>query len=343
MREPRLTIIAVVLGLSATCFGSAALAQNSEAEFFRGKTVKIAVGYSPGGGYDVYARMLAPYISKYLDATIIVENRPGAGGMRALNGIAVAPADGLQMMLVKGNAAIMAQITEQSGVRYDMSRLGHLGGTGVSPDVWLTNPNATTKTVADVVKERSQLVWGATGPMDGLSDGAAIICEAFKFDCKIVTGYPGTNDVALSLTRGETNHTLANESSANNYVSANSAMPLATMSRDRSRFFPNVPTIFQSYNLAPEQQWWFNFRSNVDVLGRVLVVPPGMSDSRLKYLQEIVRKALNDPELIANGEKSRRFVEYQDPESIQGAVSRTLRDISAADRARVKDVTSRIK
>lgn len=343
MRPIKAVIATAIVALSATGVVGHARAQTSDADYFQGKTIKMVVGYSPGGGYDVYARMLAPYLAKSLHATVIVENRPGAGGIRALNGIAVAPPDGLQMMLVKGSAATMAQITEQSGVRYDMSRLGHLGGTGASPDVWLTGPNAKLKAVAGVVKQRSQLIWGATGPMDGLSDGAAITCEAFKLDCKIVLGYPGTNDVVLALARGESDHAFSNESSANNYVRANSASPLATMSRARSRFFRDVPTIFESYGLTPEQEWWFDFRSSVDVLGRILVVPPGMSQGRLQYLQEAVRKALTNPELIAEGEKSMRFVEYQDAELTLSTANRLIRDLSAEQRARVKDVTGKIK
>jgi tripartite-type tricarboxylate transporter receptor subunit TctC len=342
MKLPSVVIATAVL-LSATCLVSHARAQASEAEYFQGKTIKIAVGFSPGGGYDVYARMLAPYLAKYLHTTVIVENRPGAGGIRALNGIAMSPPDGLQMMLVKGTAATMAQITEQSGVRYDMSKLGYLGGTGASPDVWLTGPKAKAKAVAGVVKLNSQLIWGATGPMDGLSDGAAITCEALKLNCKIVLGYPGTNDVVLALARGESDYALSNESSANNYVRGKSAMPLATMSRKRSRFFPDVPTIFESYGMTPEQEWWFDFRSSVDVLGRVLVVPPGLAPARVQYLQAAVRKALTDPDLIAEGEKSMRFVEYQEPEVTQSTAIRIIGDMSAEQRARVKEVTGRIK
>jgi tripartite-type tricarboxylate transporter receptor subunit TctC len=343
MRLSKVTIAAIAIAICTLCFDGHASAQNAEAEFFHGKTVKIAVGFSPGGGYDIYARMLAPYLSKYLNTTVIVENKPGAGGIRALNALYVAPPDGLQMMLVKGTAATMAQITEQAGVRYDMSKLGYLGGTGASPDVWLTGPNAKVASVGDAVRQRSLLMWGATGPMDGLSDGAAITCEAFKLNCKIVLGYPGTNDVVIALARGESDFALSNESSASNYVRGKSAIALATMSRKRSRFFPDVPTIFESYNMTADQAWWFDFRSNVDVLGRVLLVPPGVADARMTYLREVVRKALTDPELIAEGEKSLRFVEYQDPEITQSTAIRIIRDMSPEQRARVKEVTSRIK
>jgi len=88
--------IAVALALSTLT----ATAQDSEQAFFAGKTVRLVVGFGPGGGYDAYARMLAPYLSKNLGATVIFENRPGAGGLVALSGVYMAPSDGLTMMIV---------------------------------------------------------------------------------------------------------------------------------------------------------------------------------------------------------------------------------------------------
>jgi len=91
-------------------------ANTAEAEraYFTGKTVRMIVGYGPGGGYDAYARMISPYLGKFLGATILVENQPGAGGLIALNRIYAAPPDGLLMMLVNGTGAAMSQLTEQS-------------------------------------------------------------------------------------------------------------------------------------------------------------------------------------------------------------------------------------
>ena len=91
--------IAVALALSTLT----ATAQDSDHAFFAGKTVRLVVGFGPGGGYDAYARMLAPYLSKNLGATVIVENRPGAGGLVALSGVYMAPSDGLTMMIVNGS------------------------------------------------------------------------------------------------------------------------------------------------------------------------------------------------------------------------------------------------
>src|ERR1700754_3348201 len=111
-------VLAVTVGLAAPV--SSAVAQESEQAFFTGKTVRFVVGFGPGGGYDAYARMLAPYLSKTLGTTVIVENRPGAGGLLALNGVYIAPPDGLTMMIVNGTAAVYSQLTDLQGARYDL-------------------------------------------------------------------------------------------------------------------------------------------------------------------------------------------------------------------------------
>ena len=87
--RPLFTSLALIASLAMA--PHAAVAQSSEAEFYKGKTVRLVVGYGPGGGYDIYARMIGPYISKALGTTVIVENQPGAGGVTALNRIMTGP------------------------------------------------------------------------------------------------------------------------------------------------------------------------------------------------------------------------------------------------------------
>ena len=107
---------------------------------------------------------------------------------------------------------------------------------------------------------------------------------------KIVLGYKGSNDAALAIARGEMDALNITDSSASQYVKSNGMIALATIGRDRSRYFPNLPTIFEATKLNAEQEWLFNFRHVVQSLGRILVVPPGMSDSRLAFLEAAVEK-----------------------------------------------------
>jgi tripartite-type tricarboxylate transporter receptor subunit TctC len=314
-----------------------AQAQTPEAEaaFFKGKNVRLTVGYGPGGGYDVYARMIAPHLSKQLGATVIVENQPGAGGITALNGTSVAAPDGLHMMIVSGNGAAMSQLTGSSGVRYDLAKLGHLGTVSASPWLWLVAPDSKIRTPQDALNLGREIMWSASGPMDGLADGAAFTCEALKMKCRVVMGYGGSNQAALAVTKGEMDSIYVSDTSANNYVKSGQNRAVAAISRKRSRFFPDVPTIFEAINLAPEEAWLIDFRANVEDLGRILVVPPGMSASRLGFLQEAVRKTLVDPDTVAEGERTQRYIDFQDAETTRKRTISVVTDVTPEQKARI--------
>ena len=332
--------IAVVL---ASLAPAAARAQADDASYYKGKTVRIVVGYTTGGGFDLYARMIAPYLSKALGANVIVENQPGAGGITATNRMMTAPPDGLQIMLVNGLAAAFGQFTEQTGVRYDLAKLEHLGTVSGNPWVWLVTANAPWKNAQDVVADKRRYMWSAGGPIDGLSDGAAFTCEALQLDCNIVLGYPGSNDSAFSVAKGEMDMMYIVDTSAANYVAGNQIRVLATMSRTRSHIFPDTPTIFESVKLSPESAALLDFHSTAEKLGRILVAPPGTPPGRLAILREAIRVALTDPALIAEGEKSQRTVEYSNADETRKAAIGVVSDPTPEQKKRMIEILARVE
>ena len=328
-------------GLAAVAASHAAGAQGAEEAYFKGKTVKMIVGYGPGGGYDAYARMIAPYLGKALGATVVVENQPGAGGITALNRIYAAPPDGLQMMIVNGTAASMSQLLGESSVHFDLGKIGYLGIVSASPWVWLVNPSSPIQTPADAMKPGVKIRWSATGPIDGLSDGAAFTCEALKLNCQVIMGYSGTNEAAHAVGKGEMDALYVSDTSANNYVKEGETRAVASMGRVKSRFFPDKPTIFEAVKLTPDQEWWFDFRANVDNLGRIMVVPPNMPPARMAFLQAAMKKVLSDPALIAEGEKTQRYIDYQDPDTTRKMALSVVGSLSDAQRKKIKEVVER--
>ncbi len=142
----------------------AAAQTESPADFYRGKTVKIIVGFGVGGGYDTYARMLAPYLREQLKTTVIVENQPGAGGLSALNRLYAAPPDGLQLMLISGIASTLSQLVEQGEVRYDLSKVGHLGIVSASPWMWLGGQQSPIRTARRRHEAGRAIELGRVGP-----------------------------------------------------------------------------------------------------------------------------------------------------------------------------------
>ena len=187
----------------------------------------------------------------------------------------------------------------------------------------------------DALNLGREIMWSASGPMDGLADGAAFTCEALKMKCRVVMGYGGSNQAALAVTKGEMDSIYVSDTSANNYVKSGQNRAVAAISRKRSRFFPDVPTIFEAINLAPEEAWLIDFRANVEDLGRILVVPPGMSASRLGFLQEAVRKTLVDPDTVAEGERTQRYIDFQDAETTRKRTISVVTDVTPEQKARI--------
>ena len=329
--------VAIALVASA----SSASAQDAEKAFFAGKTLRIVVGSGVGGGYDVYARLIAPYLGKVLGATVVVENQPGAGGLISLNRLYATTSDGLTMSFANGTAAAFAQITEQPGMRADLAKFDFLATVGAPPGLWLVGPDSPIKTVQQAVDAKKKWTWAASGPADGLGNGAAFTCAALKLDCKIVPGYGGSNQAALAVTRGEMDAVYVPESSANNFVKARQNVALATMARKKSRWFPNEPTIYEAVKLDADGRWLFDFYTGVEDMGRILILPPNVPKARLAYLQAAVKETLHNPQLIADGERTERIIEYLDPESTHQNALKVVANITPEQRKRVQDIAAR--
>jgi len=321
----------------------AAAQEESGRAYYAGKTVRMVVGSGPGGGYDVFTRIIAPYFSKTLGTTVVVENRPGAGGLTSMNYLYTAPPDGLSLSLANGSGAAFAQLTNQPGVRYDLTKYGYLATVGAPPSIWLVSPDSPIKTVAQALARKEKWRWAASGSTSGLAIGAAFTCEALRMDCQIVAGYTGSNQAAFALTRGEMDAQFQAESSATHFVRSKEAAPIATMSRVRSRFFPDHPTIFEALKLDDDQAWYFDFYDKISNLGRIVIVPPNMPAARLSFMQAAMKETLANPQLIADGERAERIIEYLDPESTLKNARGVISDPTPAQRKRVQDIIAKIQ
>lgn len=130
-------------GAASALFASGAMAEDKA--YYQGKTVRMIVGSGPGGGYDVFSRMIAPYLARRLGTTVVVENQPGAGGLTALNRLYAAPPDGYLLSLSNGTGAAFAQITGQKGVRFDLAKFSYLATVGAPPALWMSRPSRRSR------------------------------------------------------------------------------------------------------------------------------------------------------------------------------------------------------
>ena len=307
------------------------------AEFYRGKNVRFTVGVGVGGGFDAYARMIAPYLSRELGATVIVENIVGAGGLLSLNQTYAAAPDGLRVLIVNGTPAGLGQLLGQENLRYDLTKFAHLGIISAYPWIWLTGRKTGISTVADAIAAPA-IRWGGTGTADGPADGAATTCEALQLKCNIVLGYKGSAEIALAMERGEADALYVSDSSAATFVQAGQAHAVASMARVRSPLLPQTPTVFEQAKLTADQEWQLDFRANLNDLGRILVTTPGVPEDRLQFLRGAIERVLNNPELIAEGAKTQRFVAFQPAEKALELTRKALTGVPAPQVARMRQV-----
>jgi tripartite-type tricarboxylate transporter receptor subunit TctC len=333
----RTLLACTALAAIALCPLRPAAAEDA-AQFYKGKTVRFIVGVGVGGGFDAYARMLAPHIGRAMEAVVVVENMPGAGGILALNQMMIAAPDGLRFKIVNGTPSLLAQILEQENIKYDLTKMPHLALVAAEPWAVLVSPSSSIKTPADLVKPGQKIRWGGTGPTGGPSDGASITCEALKLDCRVVLGYRGSAEIALAMQRGEMDGLYVTDASAATYDKGQQARVIAMAARKRSALLPEVPTLYEALKLTPEQEWWLDFRSDLNAYGRVLLTMPGIPEDRLAYLRQVIGKVLTDPVMIAEGAKTQRVIEYQDGPSMQALAAKLIAQLTPERKAQVREV-----
>jgi hypothetical protein len=208
---------------------------------------------------------------------------------------------------------------------------------------WLVGPKSPIKEVQQAVDAKMKWRWASSGATSGLGIGAAFTCAALRLDCHVVQGYKGSADAGLSVTRGEMDALYVPESSANNFVRQGQNWALATMSRTKSRFFQDRPTIFEAAKMDADRTWVMDFLANVEKLGRILVAPPEYSAGAAGLSQEAVRITLANPLLIADGEKAERIIEYLDPPGSLANARAAVSNVTPAQKQRVLDIIGKAK
>jgi tripartite-type tricarboxylate transporter receptor subunit TctC len=293
--------------LAALALASTGALAEDAASFYKGKVITLMVGFNPGGGYDTYARFLAPFLEARTGATIVVRNVTGGGGLVAMNQLYRAEPDGLKMMLIPGHSATVAQMTYQEGARFDVTKFS-----------WL----------ARVVKETELLFVGAKSPYRSLDDLAKsdrpikfaggrgsghhyfILCRALDLDCTFIGGYKGIREMALAVIQGEADAFSMFDSSAKALAQGDKVIPVAAFGRERSPLFDGSPALLEIPGLTPEQRTWLEFEDKVRALGRALVTSPGVPDHRVAYLRAALEQILSDPRVLAAAAEIKRPLNF---------------------------------
>ncbi|MGO8976325.1 MAG: Bug family tripartite tricarboxylate transporter substrate binding protein, partial [Steroidobacteraceae bacterium] len=308
--------------LASPAAATAISASRDAVEFYRGKTVRILVGSPPGGGYDIYARLVAPALATKLGATVLVENKDGNGGLAALATLFVRPADGLTIMSGSAEAAILSQMLARPGVTWDVTKLNWLAKMAAAPKLWFVGANARYPSIADA-KKADPLTWSATGPADDISDVQAVISYVLGLKSKIVVGYRGSGDMSLAVIRNEADSGLLSADSALPHI--DSIKPLALFGARRWRHLPDVPTLSEAATLPADKTWIVELRQQIGEAQRAMIAAPEVPPDRVEYLRSVFAEILTDPTVIEVGERTNREIEYMSGGDLQHLVGELIK------------------
>jgi tripartite-type tricarboxylate transporter receptor subunit TctC len=178
-------------------------AADSVADFYRGKTITLIAGYSAGGGFDLYSRIIANYLGKYIPGQprIVVQNMPGAGSLRAASHVYnVAAKDGTVISLTRA-PVIAPLLGSQGGAGFDATKFTWLGSGASDLTVCALLGNPKIRSMADAVQHPFTL--GGLGPGSDEDMYTKILRKLFGIKAQLVSGYPGGAEMVLAVERGE--------------------------------------------------------------------------------------------------------------------------------------------
>jgi tripartite-type tricarboxylate transporter receptor subunit TctC len=331
----RAAVAAVAFAVLAACGTGAA--GGEKAGPFAGEDVDLVVPYEPGGGYDAYARALAPYLEECLDATIVVRNEPGAGGLVATNQTAAAGADEKRFQIVNTVGLVSAQIAQADGANFDLADLNWVGRISAPPNVVVVAKDSPIQSFADLVNAAQPVRFVAQGP--GANDYIApnILGTAYGFPFEIITGFAGSPEARAAVVAGNADAHVLPVDSQLPAIESGDVRPIVTLDEERDPLLPDTPTVYEA--AAPDA----NAKAMIDNLvalgqtGRALMASPQMPPDRIEALRTAFGCAIGNPDLVADLEKQERPLDpLGGPETAQ-LVSDVL---TAPDEFRQKIVAS---
>jgi tripartite-type tricarboxylate transporter receptor subunit TctC len=272
-------------------------------DFYKKNPITIVAGYTPGGGFDLYTRMLAGHIGKYIpgNPSIVVQNMPGAGSLKATNYMySVAPKDGSTFALAR--APVMETLTGTSSSAFEATKFTWLGnGTGeFSICALLGNPKV--KTMADAAKYPFTVA--GTGPGSDEDMFTRILAKLFDLKAQLVSGYPAGAEMLLAVERGEVDGRCgwsysSLKAAKPDWVTEKKLKILTALSLERSPELPDTPAVME-FVTTERQRQILRLVINIQNLGRPFFGPPGIPADRAAALRTAFERTMKDPAFVAD-------------------------------------------
>jgi tripartite-type tricarboxylate transporter receptor subunit TctC len=331
----------LLVAFVSTCLAGVQAAVQAQ-EFYKDKTLTIVVGYSPGGSFDLYARVLARYIGRYLpgNPTRIVENMTGAGGLIAANHLYNrAKPDGLTIGAWAA-PLVLQHIMGNEAAQFDGRKFGYLGVPSPYDTVCTFNQKSGITKMDDWINSKRPQKISAIGPGTSTSDIPKLLKAALNLPMDVVDGYKGGANARLAVESGEVDGYCGSwgtvETVWRSAYESKKIHPVLQASLTSHPKYKQVPLAI-TYAKTDEARELLKVADNAHSAQFPFSVPPGLSKERLEMLQMAFMKTFKDPDLTAEAKKSQLDIDPVDGPKITKALA-GLYDLKPATVARLKDI-----
>jgi tripartite-type tricarboxylate transporter receptor subunit TctC len=316
-----------VVALTVLAGMSPARAQDAVAQFYKGKQINLYVGSSAGGGYDTYARLLARRLGSFVpgNPTVVPQNMPGAGSNKAASYIySVAPKDGTAIGAIFSGAILQPLLGDP--VQHDPSKFIYLGNANNEVFLCLARTDAPVQTFRDAL--RAELIVGATNEGGSSRDFTAMLDNLLGTKLRIVTGYPGSNEILLALERNEVQGVcgLGWSSIAPQRARlldsglARVLVQLATTGHPELNRM-GVPLAIDFSRTEDDRKVMELVYSQL-IFGRPFILPPGVPAERVGALRRAFLAALQDKDAVAEARGMQLDLDPLSGEAVQAEVAK---------------------
>jgi tripartite-type tricarboxylate transporter receptor subunit TctC len=318
------------------------LARSAES-FYEGKTIRIIVGTSPGGGYDTYTRLIARHFSKYIPGkpNIIVDNMPGAGGLVSANHLfKVAKPDGLTIGHFVGGQ-FLQQLLGKPGIEFDALKFEYVGVPARDDFIFGMAKTTGITGIEQWLASKTSVKFGAIAAGDGTYDIPKVVEVALGLPIQVVSGYKGTAPIRLAFNSGEvgglSNSWQSLRSTWRKELETGEVIVVLQISPKPHPDLPKVPLAINHAKTDEARKLIQTVAQAHGAAVRPYVLPPGTPKDRVKILRAAFMEAVKDPELLKEAAKANLEINPGSGEDLERNVKELFR-LDAALVARLKEI-----
>lgn len=317
----------LVAAITATACGSSdpspeGSGDAAEGASLAGETIEFVVPFSPGGGYDQYARMLAPELEEKLGAKVVVINKPGAGGILATNEVLEADPDGTTIIMFNTIGHVGSALAEAEGVQYEVEEFSYIGRISSEPDVMLTKSDSEFESIEDVIAADRPVKFAATGPGSNEYIDPIVLQELLGFQAEMVTGFEGGSEAYLALIQGNVDAHSRSLYSQLPGVDAGDAKALLVIGSEPVEQLDGVPTLLDV--VPDEKRDLAETHAALVESGRTIAGPPGMDPALLDELRTAFEEVATDEEFVAEAEETGRPVSFASGADVEATIQELM-------------------